>query len=187
MNAIRSHLDLMVENVHCAGCIARIEGAVSALPGVEQARLNMSTRRLAVDFREGASDPTVIVEAVTRLGYPATPFRAAALGDAGLIEERRLLLALAVAGFAAGNVMLLSVSVWAGAVADMGAATRDLFHWISAAIALPAVVFSGRPFFASAWRALRARSMNMDVPISLAVILASAASLFETAQGGPHA
>lgn len=187
MNAIRSHVELMVDNVHCAGCISKIEGAVKKLPGVEQARLNMTTRRLAVDFRDGAVDAEAITATVSGLGYSAAPFRAAAIEDPGAAEERKLLLAMAVAGFAAGNVMLLSVSIWAGTAGDMGSATRDLFHWISALIALPAVAFSGRPFFSSAWRALRGRSMNMDVPISLAVILASAVSLYETVGGGVHA
>jgi Cu2+-exporting ATPase len=79
--------------------------------------------------------------------------------------------------------MLLSVSVWSGAEA----ATRDLFHWVSALIALPAIAYAGRPFFRSAWRALAAASLNMDVPISLAVLLAAAMSLYETAAGGANA
>jgi len=81
------------------------------------------------------------------------------------------------------NVMLLSVSVWSGAEA----ATRDLMHWISALIALPAMAFSGMPFFLSALAALSARRLNMDVPISLAVCLAAGTSLYETAHGGEHA
>ena len=98
-------------------------------------------------------------------------------------KGRELLICLSVAGFAAANVMLLSVSVWSGATD----ATRDLFQWISAAIALPAIIFSGRPFFRSAVSALRAGGLNMDVPISLAGVLAAAMSLHETATGGEHA
>ena len=90
---------------------------------------------------------------------------------------------LAVAGFAAMNVMLLSVAVWSGA-AD---ATRDLFHWISAAIAIPAVAFSGQPFFRNAWNALRHGRLNMDVPITLAILLALGTSLYETTLSGEHA
>ena len=83
-----------------------------------------------------------------------------------------LLRCLAVAGFAAMNIMLLSVSVWSGNVSDITQETRDFFHWLSALIALPAVAYAGQPFFRSAWRALRARQVNMDVPISLGVMLA---------------
>ena len=94
-----------------------------------------------------------------------------------------LLRALAISGFAAGNIMLLSVSVWSGA----DAATRDLFHWISALIAIPALAFAGRIYFRSAWSALRHGRMNMDVPISLGVSLAFALSIYETATHGEHA
>ena len=85
------------------------------------------------------------------------------------------------------NVMLLSVSVWSGNVTDITTETRDFFHWASALIALPAAAYAGRPFFGSAWRALRSRTLNMDVPISLGVILALAMSLVETANDANNA
>jgi len=93
------------------------------------------------------------------------------------------LMRLGVAGFAMMNVMLLSVAVWSGA----SDATRDLFHWISAAIALPTILFAARPFYVNAWRALRVARLNMDVPITLAIVLASGMSLFEIANSGAHA
>jgi P-type Cu2+ transporter len=89
---------------------------------------------------------------------------------------------LGVAGFAMMNIMLLSVAVWSGAEA----ATRDLFHWISALIALPTLAFAGQPFFASAWASLRKGPLGMDVPISLALILSASMSLYETIEGGHH-
>ena len=104
-------------------------------------------------------------------------------------QHRPLLMrALAVAGFAAGNVMLLSIGIWAGEVGrllhDMGPATRDLLHWVSALIAMPAIAYAGRPFFDSALAALRQRRTNMDVPISLGVMLVTGMSLAETTHGG---
>jgi Cu2+-exporting ATPase len=180
-------LHLMVEGIHCGGCIRKIEGALQALPGIEEARLNFTTRRLLVRWRGAAQRAAEIAGAVTGLGYRVVPYAPARLQSADAREEAALLRALAVAGFAAANVMLLSVAIWAGYFQDMGPATRDLLHWFSALIALPAILYAGRPFFAAAVAALRAGHTNMDVPISLAVLLASAMSLFETMRGGEHA
>ena len=178
----------MVEGVHCGGCVRRIERALAAEPGVESARVNLTTRRLVVSWRGAAA----IASAAGRGGVPGRlprdPLRPAASSRRATPRaERRLLRALAVAGFAAGNVMLLSISVWAGEAYGMGAATRALLHWFSALIALPAIAYAGQPFFATALDALRQRRTNMDVPISLGILLAAGMSLFETIRGGPHA
>ena len=180
----RMHLDLMVDGMHCAGCIKRVETALEACGGVIGARVNMSTKRVAVDWHEGEAEPAALARVVADLGFDVRPFDTERGMDAADRERgRELLLALGVAGFAAGNVMLLSVSVWSGA----DDATRVLFHWLSALIATPAVIFAGRPFFRSALAALRSGSLNMDVPISLAVILACGMSLYETMQHGEQA
>ena len=178
-----ARLVLSVPAAHCAACISTAEGAVQAMPGVRSARLNLTLRRISVD-----ADPSVsadqVREVLQGVGYEAHEL------DAGLLsatetdkQGRDLLMRLGVAGFSMMNVMLLSVAVWSGAQD----ATRDLFHWISAAIALPTVVFAGQPFFRSAWNALKVGRLGMDVPISLAIILASSISLFETFHSGHHA
>lgn len=182
-----SRVDLVVEGLHCAACVWLIETVLSRQPGVVSARVNMTTRRLSLTWRAGETDADTLVAVVARLGYRLVPF------DAGLIDserrrrERELVRAMAVAGFAAGNVMLLSVSVWAGASQGMGPATRDLLHWISALIAMPAIAYAGRPFFRSAVSVLRMGRTNMDVPISIGVLLATAMSLHQTAVGADHA
>ena len=179
-------ISLAVEGVHCAGCIRKVETTVEAIPGVQQARLNFTTRRLTVNWSEGALDPAAVLNRLDALGYRAYPFARPAEEE----EARHaswLLRCLGVAGFAAMNVMLLSVSVWSGNVADITPETRDFFHWLSALIALPAAAYAGQPFFQNALKALRARSLNMDVPISLGVVLALAMSVFETARHAEHA
>ena len=180
-------LDFAVQGVNCAGCIGKIERAVAAMPGAPTARVNFASRRLRVSWRGEAFDANLIEPTLESLGYRARPFEIGAAEQAETAEMKFLLRCLAVAGFAAMNVMLLSVSIWAGAGGSIDAQTRDLFHWLSALIALPASAYAGRPFFVSAGRALKARSVNMDVPISLGLVLALGLSLFETAHGGEHA
>lgn len=171
--------DLSVPTVHCAGCIRKVEAGLLAVPGVQHARVNLSTRRASVRWR--GETPPPLIEAMQALGFPAHLYET---DDDGKDPEfGRLIRALAVAGFASMNIMLLSASVWLGAEAG----TRQTFHWISAALALPCLLYSGRIFYASAWHALRSGRTNMDVPISVGVSLAFALSLYDTIYAGPHA
>jgi len=182
-----AHMALAIEGIGCAGCIRKIEGGLTKLPGIVDARVNFTQRRLAVGWHDDAIDAARIVSELERIGYRAHPF-APERAEANETQHAKWLLkCLAVAGFAAMNVMLLSVSVWSGNVSDMTSETRDLFHWLSALIALPAAAYAGQPFFQSALKALRARHTNMDVPISIGVILALGLSLYETATHATHA
>lgn len=182
-----SHIDLAVEGINCAGCIGKIERSLSPLAGVTAARVNFTLRRVGVDWREGALDPSLLVETLDRLGYKAHPLAEQKTESESDLELKKLIRAMAVAGFAAMNIMLLSVSVWAGNAADITPETRDLFHWLSALIALPAAAYAGQPFFTSALRALRGRRTNMDVPISIGVLLALGVSVYQAAIHAEHA
>jgi Cu2+-exporting ATPase len=170
---------LAVPGMRCAGCIAKLERGLAAEPGVISARVDFGGKQVRIAHLPEVDVPA-LVAAIDRIGFAAHPMAQAPEPDR---EQRRLLSALAVAGFAAMNIMLLSVSVWSGA--DGG--NRAMFHWLSAAIAIPAVAWAGRPFFSSAWGALRRGRTNMDVPISIGVLLTTGMSLFETITGGAHA
>ena len=174
-------LEVTVPDIHCPACIKRIEEGLKAHPAVQEARVNMSTKRVRIAWAGDTVSANDLAKALIDMGYDVFPFEAASTAQAA--EDRygrELLLSLALSGFAAGNLMMLSVSVWSGAEG----ATRDLFHWISALIALPVILIAGRPFYRSALKALKARRLNMDVPISLAVLLAGGISLFETFKSG---
>ncbi|MGA0563176.1 heavy metal translocating P-type ATPase [Ancylobacter sp. VNQ12] len=177
-----------VEGIDCAACIDEIEDTSEALPGVARARLNYTTHRLTIGWNAGAEPrPGEVLNALGRIGYRAYPFEADRLEAIEHATSRHLLRCLGVAGFAMMNIMLLSVSVWSGNASDITPETRDLFHWLSALIALPAAAYAGQPFFQSALRALKSRSLNMDVPISLGVLLALSVSVYETLNHAEHA
>ena len=170
-----------VPGMRCAGCIAKIERGLQNVDGVDAVRVNFSAKRVAVRH-DRSLDADTLVDAIGKLGFEGQAAETNPLGQDDA-ESRMLLRSLAVAGFGMMNIMLLSVSVWSGA----GGVTRDLFHWLSALIALPVVAYAGRPFFSSAAMALRHRRTNMDVPISIGVLLATGLSVYETATGGEHA
>jgi Cu2+-exporting ATPase len=171
---------LAVPGMHCAGCMGKVERALGAMPGVAAARVNLSARTATVVHSPEVDSPAFVLE-LAALGFEAQPRRDELAPRAS--DARPLLAYLAVAGFAGMNVMLLSVSVWSGAEG----ATRSLFHWLSALIGVPAILYAGQPFFRSALRVLRQGRTNMDVPISIGVLLATGLSLYETALGGHNA
>ena len=178
-----STIMLSLPQIHCAGCISGVEAALMQVDGVHSARVNLTLRRVAVEALPAIS-PEDLTRVLQEAGYEAHELDAALLSTTQAdFQGRDLLMRLAVAFFAMMNVMLLSVAVWSGAEG----VTRDMLHWISAAIAIPAVIFCGRPFYVSAFWALRGRRLNMDVPITLAIVLALGTSLFETIQSGEHA
>ena len=173
--------DFSVPGMRCAGCISKLENGLPLQPGIVAARVNFTAKRVMVTHVPEVGRPD-LQNAFATLGFEAIALDAALLAGSSR-DSQDLLKAMAVAGFAMMNIMLLSVSVWSGATG----VTRDLFHWLSAMIALPTIAYSGRPFFKSAWMALSHKRTNMDVPISIGVILAASLSLFETITHGPHA
>ena len=178
-----ARLALSLPTIHCQACISAVERGLAAHPGVHSARVNLTLKRAMIE-----ADPDIsaadLIPVLEGLGYEAHELDAGTLSATQADRAGRdLLMRLAVAGFASMNVMLLSVSVWSGA----SDATRDMFHWISAAIALPAIAFSAQPFFRNAWGALKHHRLNMDVPIVLAIVLALVTSLWETSLSGENA
>jgi P-type Cu2+ transporter len=171
--------DLSVPGAHSANCIRSIEGGLSRLDGVEKVRVNLSARRVHIIWRGVRMPP--IIETLSVLGYDA---HLSGTDTGGSDPElSRLIRALAVAGFSAMNIMLLSVSVWSGADEE----TRQAFHLVSAILALPALLYSGQVFFGSAWRVLRSGHTNMDVPVSIGICLTFAISFYDTIETGRHA
>ncbi|MEH6757871.1 MAG: heavy metal translocating P-type ATPase [Parasphingorhabdus sp.] len=170
-----------VPAIRCAGCISKIENGLSSEQDIVSARVNFSTKQVAVSHLPSLREDEIKAK-IERLGFDVQ-----ILVDNPLAEEKggtdKLIRALAVAGFGMMNIMLLSVSVWSGAMGP----TRDLFHWISALIAIPVILYSGRPFFSSAFMALRYGRTNMDVPITIGIILTTGLSIFEAMTGGAHA
>ncbi len=175
-------LTLAVDNMRCGGCLRSVERAAQGVPGVMSARANLSAKRISIAYDPARAGDVDVITALARAGFSAAPVHSVK-PEAERAREKYLLRRVAVAGFATMNIMLLSISIWAGASGDMDPSLQALFRWVSALIALPTVAYAGQPFFVSAVSALRARRLNMDVPISLAILLATAMSLYQTLRG----
>lgn len=184
VDGARYQTDFIVPDMHCVACISTIERGLKSMQQVCTVRANLTHRTVTVIWDETKGSGAEIAAFLKRLGFEANiHFAGQEETQSADPKGARLLKSLAVAGFAAANIMLLSVSVWSGADAE----TAKLFHLISGLIAIPAVAYAGRPFFESALKALTAGRLNMDVPISLAVLLATVMSVYESFASGAEA
>jgi Cu2+-exporting ATPase len=177
-------LTLLVSGLSCGACVWLVEQALAADPMVIRARANLSARQVMVGWRGPAAHANELAARLAALGFRVAPWSAACLRAIDDAEGRALLRALAVAAFAAMNVMLASVPVWAGG--DMGEHTRALMHWLAALVALPAIAYAGMPFFRGAVGALRGGRVTMDIAVSVGVLATTAMSLSEAIRNGPY-
>ena len=165
-------INLLVEGIHCAACVWLIENGLQAMPGVEEARVNLTGRRLRLKWDNGRLKLSQALRRLADIGYAAVPF------DPEAAEGS--LYRMAFAGFAMMNLLWVSIALYSGA--DEGE-FRDLFHWIGFAIATPTLVYSGYPFYKGAWSGLRSANLTMDLPIAIGASITYLYSLYVTITG----
>jgi len=165
-----------LKGLHCASCVLAIEETLNAEPDV-QAKAHLGTGQLSLKWKGDEARGLMLLERISALGYSATPIGE----ETGLREDddRRLRLSLALSGAASLMLMLLSPHLWP-------LAPKTPLLWLSALIAIPTTLFAGIPFFRSALQALRAARTNMDVPISVALLMAMGMSVFEILRDGAY-
>lgn len=169
-----------VEGMRCGGCVRKLEKALAGVPGLTGLAINLATHRAEIAWDPGQTKLSRLLAAFAAQGHPALPFRPDREGAQRTAEYRAALLRLGVAGLASMFVMMFAISLYAGEIDGMEDAYRDFFRWVSFILTAPVVFISARPFFAAAWRDLRHGRFGMDVPVSLAVASAYAASLVAT-------
>ena len=173
---------LLVEGITCGACAWLIERRLRKIDGVRSAAVNLSARRVQVEWDDRRARLSAILGAIAALGYRAQGFDAAAGESAAARERRAMLWRLFVAGLAMMQVMMYAVPVYLSG-ADMSRDVEQLMRWASLVLTVPVVLWSAGPFFAGAWRGLRARRLGMDVPVALGIAIAFAASAWATLTG----
>ncbi len=176
-------INLLVEGIHCAACVWLIEQGLAAMPGVEEARVNLTGRRLRLRWDNGRLALSKVLRRLSDLGYAAMPFDPDAAEGSLQRANRVLLYRMAFAGFAMMNLLWVSIALYAGA--DQGE-HRGFFHWIGFAIATPTLIYSGWPFYRGAWSGLRRGHLSMDLPIAIGASITYLYSLYVTVGGQGH-
>lgn len=154
------------EGLHCSSCVHLLEKLPQFYDGVSEARVNFAASTVAVSLQPGASLAQVAY-VIQELGYRPSLLNPQENPAEKYIEENRLFLRrIAVAGFCAGNTMLFVVPVYAG----LAGSYMTVFNWISFALFLPILFYSARPFYQGAMNALKYRVVNVDLPITIAML-----------------
>lgn len=174
---------LSVDGISCAACAWLIEKHLAALPGVARISVNTTTQRAVLRWDASQQKLSDLLLAMNQIGYHAAPFQQDAQEEKNARESQNFLLRIGLAGLATMQVMMLAVALYTGYFYDLEPEYRDYFRWVSMIFATPVVLYSAQPFYFSALRALMSLRVNMDVPVSIAILLAYGASCVATAKG----
>lgn len=166
----RTRINLHLPGIHCSSCIWLLENLHKLDEGILQSKVNFLQKELNVSFLEGQTTLRQVVELLDRLGYtPAIQLDSLDRPEKKAVD-RKFLYKLGVAGFAFGNVMLLSFPEYLGLDETIDSAYYYWFGYLNILISLPVVFYSARDYFVSAWEGLKLRQLNIDVPISLGIV-----------------
>jgi len=178
-----ARLELRLEGLHCAACIWLLERLPRVLAGVVEARVDIGKHLIDVRFRPDLIKPSAIARSLETLGYSPHPARDASARQVRAVEDRRLLIRIGVAGAIAGNVMTIAFALYGGYFSGMANEFEAMFRWLSAAGGVLSLAWPGAVFFQSSWAAIRARTVNLDLPITLGLLAGGVAGLVNTIRG----
>ncbi|MDJ0806121.1 MAG: heavy metal translocating P-type ATPase [Gammaproteobacteria bacterium] len=173
-------IHLLVEGIHCAACVWLIEHSLNALPGIIQAQVNLSGKRLHVKWHNNQVSLSNIINRMGQIGYAAVPYDPEAAEGALKRQNRSLLYRMAFAAFGMMNLMWISIALYAGASEGE---FRDMFHWVGFTLATPVLLYSGFPFYKGAWAGLRNFHLGMDLPIAIGASITYLYSVYVTVTG----
>ncbi|MCB1750930.1 MAG: heavy metal translocating P-type ATPase [Gammaproteobacteria bacterium] len=175
-------INLLVDGIHCAACVWLIENSLHAMPGVTQARVNLSGRKLHITWDNSRRKLSSIIGRLGQIGYSAVPYDPDTAEGRINRQNRNLLYRMAFAGFTMMNLLWISIALYSGA--DKGE-FRTLFHWVGFALATPTLLYSGYPFYKGAWSGLRNLHLGMDLPIAIGASVTYLYSIYVMLSGSP--
>ncbi len=172
-------MEFYLEGIHCLACLWLIEKLPEYLEDVEQCRLDMQRSVATVTLKAQGLFSNVARE-LNNLGYKPHPLkRNQSTQNLRNKEERKMLLKIGIAGAGAGNIMLYAVAIYAGA----GENYAQFFNWLTVVFALPVLFYSALPFYQNAYHALKNRTLSIDIPISMALLMGAFSGLYNLAIG----
>ncbi len=176
--------DLLVHGIHCPACIWLIEQTLRQIDAVVHAEVSLTRRRLRLRWKPESMQLSEAILAMGRIGYQAIPYEEDLEQKANKEHRQDLLFRMAFAGFVFANVMTAAVCLYGGDFFGIEEKWRAVFQWYSMVLTFTGILYSGRSFFTSAWKAIKTRKPNMDLPISIGItvsfVWSSSITIFQT-------
>lgn len=182
----QSHITFYLPQIHCSSCIWLLEKLYKLADGVQRSQVNFLKRELTVVFDHNKLSLRALVELLATIGYEPEINLQDLKQKKGSRYNRRLLYQLGIAGFAFGNIMLLSFPEYLAFEMEVGVEFAKLFGYLNVLLALPVLLYSAQDYLRSAWFSLKQKGLNIDVPISLGILTLFIRSSYEIlSQTGP--
>ena len=175
-----SQVTLAIDGITCAGCVAKIESRALAQEEIQAIDINPSTHRAVVNWNSSRLSLSQLLERFVDMGYPALPYEIRAQEKKMETEHRRALIRIVVAAALGMQVMMIATGLYFGDATGMEPALRELLRYVALALTAPIMLFCAWPFFRSAVRDLRHRSIGVDVPVTIALVVAFIGSVMAT-------
>lgn len=174
-------MEFYLEGIHCLACLWLIEKLPEFVPGVVSSKLDLD-RSVVTVIIEGEGKFSQVAREFNQLGYRPHPLkRNQDAADLRVKEERLALTRIGVAGAAAGNIMIYAVSLYGGAAGEFA----QLFNSLTVAFAVPVLTFCSYPFYQNAWNALRNKTLSIDIPISISLLIGAVMGVYNLILGIP--
>ncbi len=171
---------LTVEGISCAACAWLIEMQLSKLEGVDKITVNATTQRAMVKWQDNILQLSEILNTIEHIGYQALPFKANEVEQRNKAISKVFIKRLGISGILMMQVMMIAVGLYFGAFSDMAEHNKVYMRWVSFILTVPIVSYGAFPFYIGAMNALKLKRLSMDVPVSIAIILAFSASAWAT-------
>jgi len=176
-------ITILLEGLRCAACSWLADKALQQQPGVLDVSVNPATARARLVWDPARAQLGDLLRILEHVGLRPHPLAGEPAEQLAMLERRTALKRLAVAGFGMMQVMMFALPLYVAQSSGMDAGMREFFRLVSMLVSIPVALYSGWPFYEGAWRALRARSVSMDVPVTLGILIAFVASVWSALTG----
>jgi Cu+-exporting ATPase len=178
-----STITFMIPAIHCSSCIWLLENLYRIDPGIVKSRVDYLRKEFSVSYSEDATSLRKIVESLTSIGYEPEINLASIKKQVQESTNKEIYLQIGVAGFAFGNIMLLSFPEYLATDGAIDKQFLSFFGYLSVFLALPVLFYSSMGYFRSAFISLKQKTVNMDVPISIGIITLFSRSIYHVLAG----